>query len=78
MAANVIDIEIQKYLHLLGTEEKKSILHVIKSFVQLRQEKASQRVSIEQYNKEIDEALGQFKSGEFLTQEDLEKEMGKW
>lgn len=78
MAANVIDIEIQKYLHFLGPEEKKSILHVIKSFVQLRQENASQRVSIEQYNKEIDEALGQFKSGDSLTQQELEKEMEKW
>ena len=35
-------------------------------------------MDIEQYNKEIDEALLQIKNGEFITQEDLEEESKTW
>ena len=71
----VIDKQIYEYLPLLGNDEKKSILTVIKSFLHLKQES---QINIEQYNKEIDEALLQIKNGEFITQEDLEEESKKW
>ena len=77
MAAKSLDVEIQKYLPLLGKEEKKSLLGVIKSFLNLKKEESS-RISIEQYNKEIDEALAEFKAGKYTTQEELEKEMKQW
>jgi hypothetical protein len=32
MAANAFDAEIRKYLSLLGNEEKKSLLNIIKNF----------------------------------------------
>ena len=35
MAANAIDIEIRKFLPLLGNEEKKSLLKVIKNFLHM-------------------------------------------
>jgi hypothetical protein len=78
MAANAIDTEILSYLRILGPEEKKSILGVMKSFVSLKKENATQRVSIEQYNSEIANALKEVKAGKFTTQEDLEKEMAEW
>ena len=65
--SQVIDKQIYEYLPLLGNDEKKSILTVIKSFLHLKQ-----------YNKEIDEALLQIKNGEFITQEDLEEESKTW
>ncbi len=71
----VIDKQIYEYLPLLGNDEKKSILTVIKSFLHLKQES---QINIEQYNKEIDEALLQIKNGEFITQEDLEEESKTW
>ena len=77
MAAKSLDTEIQKYLPLLGNEEKKSLLGVIKSFLNLKKEESS-RISIEQYNKEIDEALAEFKAGKYITHEELEKEMKQW
>ena len=40
--AGVLDTEIQKYLPLLGNEEKKSLLSVIKSFLSLRNEQSDQ------------------------------------
>lgn len=34
--------------------------------------------SIEDYNRELDEAKARVESGKFITQEDLEKESSKW
>lgn len=36
------------------------------------------RISIEQYNRELNEAIARIDSGKFITQEDLEKEAVKW
>lgn len=79
MSASTIDTEILNYLPLLGDEEKKSLLGVIKSFLTLkRQEKVNNRMSIEQYNLELDEALARVESGSFLTQEEVEQRSSKW
>ncbi len=77
MAVKTIDKEINKYLPLLGIEEKKSLLVVIRSFLNLKKEE-NVRISIKQYNKEIDVALAQISKGDYLTQEEFEKEMEKW
>lgn len=34
--------------------------------------------SIEEYNKDIDESLEQFRKGEFITQKELEEQSEKW
>ncbi len=72
-----LDSEIQHYLPLLRKEEKKSILSVIKSFVKLHGHE-SERVSIEQYNKEIDEAMAEIERGEFYTHEEVVKMSKEW
>jgi hypothetical protein len=36
------------------------------------------RVSIEQYNKEINEALAEVKAGNYITQKEMEKQAAKW
>jgi len=66
-----LDSEIQKYLPLLGNEEKQSLLSVIKSFLNLKKDDAN--INIEQYNREIDEAMARIDNGEFTTYEDIEK-----
>ena len=76
--AQALDKQINSYLPLLGPEEKKSILSVIKSFLSLKQVSGSERVSIEQYNKEQDAAVERVKGGDFYTQEEAEKEAAKW
>ncbi len=76
MITGGIDTEIQKYLPLLGNEEKQSLLSVIKSFLNLKKEEIG--ISVEQYNKEIDEAMARMNNGEFTTHEDVEKEMESW
>ncbi len=77
MTNAVLDTEINKYLPLLGNEEKMSLLTVIRSFLNLRKESPA-NINIEQYNKEIDEATARMDQGHFISHEDLEKEMESW
>jgi hypothetical protein len=74
--AQVIDKQIVDYLPLLGKEEKKTILDYIKSYVRIKDQ--PKRVSIKQYNKEIDEAMARIDKGEYTTHEELIKESESW
>jgi len=71
MAASLADSELNKYWSLLTSVQKESILSVIKSFI----EPAN---SIDQYNKEIDEAVARVESGEFYTHEEVERMSKEW
>jgi hypothetical protein len=57
--------------------EKKSVLLLIKVFSRSRKQKP-QHISIEEYNKEIDEAMMRIDAGEFISHEDVEKESEQW
>ncbi len=67
----------EELLKQLKESEKKSLLLLIKTFLQTRDQNF-QHVSIDQYNKEIDEAMKRIDAGEFITQEDLENEAEQW
>ncbi len=65
-----VDKQIQNYLPLLGVKEKKSLLYTIKSFMELKEN--TQRISIEQYNKEIADSEARIDAGNYFTQEEVE------
>lgn len=69
-----IDKEIIDYIHLLNLEQKQSILSMLKSFTTAKQK----RISIAQYNKEIDEAVEQARNGNFITQKEMEEISKTW
>lgn len=50
---------------------------MLKAFLENRRQDF-EHISIEQYNKELQEAEKQIEDGNCITQEELEKEMGKW
>jgi len=75
--AQVLDKQIQHFLPLLGNEEKKSLLSVIKSFLNLRKEIPGQ-MSIEQYNKELDFAEAEFENGDYISHEEMIKQVKQW
>ncbi len=76
MASASINTELNKYFSLLTPAQKKSVLTMIKSFV--IPQAASGRISIDQYNKEIDEAMSEAAAGKYITQEELEKQSASW
>jgi hypothetical protein len=75
--ASVLDKELGSYLKQLNEAEKKSVLLMLKTFLQGRKGSAV-RISIEQYNREIDEALAQVSEGDYITQNEMEKQAAKW
>ena len=72
-----IHYEMLQYFLRLSEKKKKSLLQLIKTFLQGKQEPV-QPINFQQYNKEIDEAMARIDAGEFTTQESLEKEAAKW
>ena len=70
-------IAIRKKLHefIENIEEKKA-----KAIYNLFEEeiKQGERISIEQYNKEIDEAEAEFEKGDYITQDAMLKKVKQW
>jgi len=74
--AQLIDKQITTYLPLLGKEEKQTLLAVIKSFMNLKEQ--PHRISLEEYNKEIEASEKEYEEGNFVTNAEFVKEMKKW
>jgi hypothetical protein len=75
--ANAIDREMYAYFMQLSDAEKKSVVELLKTFMKGRKNQPG-HMTVEQYNKELDEAMERVERGEFTTFEDLEKEMKSW
>jgi hypothetical protein len=74
---NILEKEWYSYFAQLNDAEKKSVLLMLKTFLQRRNEDVVS-TSIEQYNNEIDEALAEEASGNYITQDEMEKRAAKW
>ncbi len=55
-----------------------SLIQAIKHLVDYGLKEKEGRISIEQYNKELDEADAEIDRGEFYTQQEVEKLSKKW
>lgn len=75
--AKALDQELLQYILQLDEAEKKSVLQMLKTFLKGREKKATY-ISIEQYNKEIDEAIARVEAGEFYTQEEITRMSKDW
>jgi len=68
-----------KWIHQeLDNVKDETLLKAIKNILKYRKKVESERISIEQYNKEIDEAINDIENGEFYTQEEARKIASKW
>ncbi len=68
-----------KWIHQeLDNVKDETLLEAIKNILKYRKKVSSERISIEQYNKEIDESIAQIERGEFHTQEEVEKMAKEW
>lgn len=74
MAAPSLDSEFMQLWSRLTVVQKQSLLSVIKSFV----EPTGEPISLEQYNKEIQEAEEEYQKGDYLSHEELKKQMKQW
>lgn len=75
--ANTLEKEWQNYFVQLSELEKKSILLMLKTFLKDRRENPG-RITVEQYNKELDEAIEEIEKGEVYTHEEVVKMSKAW
>lgn len=71
-----IDEELKECIAQLDVSQKKSILEMIKSFIKTDEELQPQ--TVEEYNKELEEAEAEYDRGEFITHEALLNKMKEW
>ncbi len=70
MKASVIDGEMNDYFMQLNEAEKKSVVAMIKTFLQSRNNWPT-NPDIDDYNKEIDEAVAEVERGEYYTHDEV-------
>ena len=75
--AKALEQELLQYILQLDDAEKKSVLQMLKTFVKGRETKAT-RISIEQYNQELQAAEAEYEGGEYTTHEAFVKQIKKW
>lgn len=73
MGATPLDKELMQYWSGLTVVQQESVLRVIKEMVH-----PELGVSIEQYNREIDEATARVEAGQFTSHEDVVKMSKDW
>ncbi len=76
MTAKAIKNQVDNYLPLLSAKQQELILEMIKSFLNI--EKANERITQKQYNKELEDAVSRMDKGGFVTDQDALKELAKW
>ena len=71
-----VDSELQQYIDELTLPQKKSILEVIKAFS--NGNLVNKSVSIQEYNKELEEGEAEYQKGDFISHEAMLNEIKKW
>ncbi len=76
---NNMDIHSEKELLIkeINQVEDLALLKALKSLLHYGLQKDG-RISIEQYNRELDEAELEIDRGDFITHEELKKQMKEW
>ena len=72
---SALDKELQLHIQLLNAQQKKSRLGVIKSYLQRT---GNQAISIEEYNKELEDSEAEIVRGEFFSHEEVVRKSKNW
>ena len=65
--------KLSDYLQIADDKKVKAMYALLEDDI-----KQFENVSIEEYNKEIDEALAEANTGSYITQEQMEKQAARW
>jgi len=76
MTATAIKKQVDSYLPLLSAKQQTLILEMIKNLLNV--DKDTKRVSLKQYNKELDDAVARIEKGNSVSHKDALKELSKW
>jgi hypothetical protein len=76
MTATQIKKELNAYLPLLSNRQQEILLDMVKNLLNI--DKKEKRISVEQYNKEIEASMKQINEGKFVTHAEVLKQSKKW
>ncbi len=71
METTVLKEEMLTYFSRLNREEQQSVLAMIKTFINSRNTELP--VTLQEYNKELEEADAEIEEGDFITHEEVKK-----
>ncbi len=71
METTVLKEEMLTYFSRLNREEQQSVLAMIKTFINSRNTELP--VTLQEYNKELEEADAEIEAGDFITHEEVKK-----
>ena len=74
----IMDLEARKYEFIQKLFNVNETLFEKLEKVISKAAKEPQRISLEQYNKEIDESIAQIERGEFYTHQEMKERIGQW
>ncbi len=68
-----------KWIHQeLDNVKDPAFIEAIKNMLKYRKILSSERISIEQYNEEIDRSIAQIESGEYFTHQEIGERIKQW
>lgn len=76
MTTTQIKKELDTYVPLLSERQQEILLDMVKSFLQI--DKKEKRISIQQYNKELDASVIQIEEGKAISHSDVLEQSKKW
>ncbi|QPH39621.1 hypothetical protein [Pedobacter endophyticus] len=74
--AIILENEMLNYFTQLDDAEKMSVVNMLKAFIKSKGENGN--ITLDQYNNELLAAETEFKNGNFITQNELLKEIKSW
>lgn len=76
MTVTAIKKQVDNYLQLLTSKQQTLVLEMIKNFLNVDSD--TKRITLKQYNKEINEAVARIESGKVISNKDAIKALSKW
>jgi phosphoribosylpyrophosphate synthetase len=76
MTSTQVKKQLDTYLPLLSTRQQEILLDMVKNILHI--DKKEKRVTIEQYNNEIEESVRQVNNKEVLLHDDVLKQSKTW
>ncbi len=73
MTTVAIRQKLSAYLQVADDKKVKAMYALLEDDI-----KSSESISLEQYNKELQEALAEADAGNFITHEEMKKRIAKW
>ncbi len=73
-----LQADLKWILEELKEVKDPTLIEVFKNMLKYRKKVSSERISIEQYNKELDTSIAQIEKGETLTHEEMGERIKQW